>query len=186
MNYFANTFCCVLIFGISAFSQKELKPTDTIFCYDVSHSGFIEVNEKTFNDLFFNLKNNSIFNVPHSISIDGIISTVDNNAATLQDINGKKIGLPIIGITNTESSKNTINRMKVISIKDYKVSNSDKADSLMLKEFDPQQIYIPQTMNVNAGDHISITNYSAFLNDTCYAGVKSRQKAFVFGNFKKD
>ena len=185
MNYFANTLCCVLIFGISAFSQKEHRPVDTIICYDISHSGFVEINENSFNDLFFNLKNNSIFNVPHSISIDGIISTVDNNA-TLQDINGKKIGLPIIGITNTESSPNTINRMKVISIKDYKVSNSDEADSLMLKAFNPQRIYIPQTMNVNAGDHIIITNYSAFLNDTCYAGVKSRQKAFVFGNFKKD
>ena len=185
MKYFANTLCCVLIFGISAFSQHEPKPVDTIICYDLSHSGFVEINEKSFNDLFFNLKNNSIFSVPHSITIDGTINTVDNNA-TLQDINGKKIGLPIIGITNTESSKNTINRMKVISIKDYKVSNSDEADSLMLKAFNPQRIYIPQTMNVNAGDHIIITNYSAFLNDTCYTGVKSRQKAFVFGNFKKD
>ena len=183
MKYFANTLCCALVFGIYAFSQNELRPIDTIICYDISHSGFVETNEKIFNDLFFKLKNNSIFKVPFSISIEGTINTVDNNVARIQDSNGKKIGIPIIGITNIESSKNKINRMKIISIKDYKVSNSDKADSLMLKAFNPQYIYIPQTMNVNVGDHISITNYSAILNDTCYVGDDSHQKAFVFGKF---
>lgn len=186
MKYFANTLCCALVFGIYAFSQNELRPIDTIICYDISHLGFVETNEKTFNDLFFKLKNNTIFKVPFSISIEGTVNTVDNSIARIQDISDKKTGLPIIGITNIESSRNKINRMKIISIKDYKVSNSGETDSLMLKAFNPQRIYIPQTMNVNAGDHISITNYSAVLNDTCYLGDDSHQKAFVFGKFESN
>jgi|GEM_PF-6571076 len=55
MKFFASTLCCVFTFGITAFSQNELRPIDTIICYDISHLGFAETNEKTFNDLFFKL-----------------------------------------------------------------------------------------------------------------------------------
>ncbi len=185
MNPVAQALTFTLSVGAIAFSQEMPRRIDTIFCYDISHSGFVAINEEKYTDIFFKLKDNLIFEAPFSINIEGTITSIDNEIAKLQDINGKKIGIPVIGIVNTEPSINKINRMKVVSIKDYKVNNSQGTDSLMHKAFDPQRVYIPRSMNVNTGDHISITKYSAILADTCYVGEDSRQKAFVFGKFKK-
>lgn len=79
MKFFASTLCCVFTFGITAFSQNELRPIDTIICYDISHLGFVETNEK----------NNTIFKVPFSISIEGTVNTVDNSIA--RNVDGKQI-----------------------------------------------------------------------------------------------
>lgn len=171
-------------FAAIALSQETAGHNDVVICYDISHSGFIEVNETTFDNFFFSLQRNRAFTTPHSITISGIVNSVSSETAKILDANEKKIGLPVMGIENIDSMRNKINRMKVVSLKRHKVFNSPGSDSLMQKAFNPQRVYVPQSLNITPGDSISITNYAAFINDTCYIGDDSHQKAFVFGNFK--
>ena len=172
------------IIAPSVISQEMANRTDTVICYDISHSGFVEVDETTFENIFFSLRKNAIFTTPYSVNISGIVQSIPSESARILDVTGTETALPIMGIENIDSTNNKLTRFIVISIKNPKISNSQKSDSLILYKINPQRVYVPKSLDISPGDYISITNYAAILNDTCYIGEDSRQKALVFGKFR--
>jgi len=177
-------FAAFLIFAHQAFSQIGFPTADVIVCFDVDHSGFTLVNEQDYNKSFSQLQKKEVDALPLAVSFSGIVESVTEMQPTLLNTKGRKTSVPVIGIEDTDTSERRLEQTKSISLKNIQLADSSSANISAYKKINPRRIYIPKSLGVNNGDYISISNYSAFLNDTCYVGDSGHQKAFIFGNFK--
>lgn len=178
------SFIATLLFSVLSFSQSEPRIPDTIICYDIDPSGFLLVNRQKFDDYLSKVIGNSISEHPFSVSFDATVDSVSDEQANLANKDGNKIAIPVMGFVGDSLSRYKISVMKEITIKEVRFSQNGKTDPSMKKKFDPRHVYIPKSMGVSSGDHISVENYTAILNDTCYVGHDSHQKAAVIGSFK--
>ena len=95
----------------------------------------------------------------YKINIEGIVDSVGNDTFF---VDGK---YPIRHIDSTSIVA------KIIKIKNVKPIDSD---NVMKLAFDSNAVYIPLDLNVNIGDSIFITNYSATFFLECYTHTNLR------------
>lgn len=168
-----------ILLGVFAFAQ-EGKPnqSDVIICETIDHTGFISVSEENFFEVYYFVKDSSFERLRFSIDVSGTIDSVFENYSRIPNLYGQVTSVPVTGITDHKTTQ-----MKAISISNRSVQLPTGNDSAMLNNFKAQRVFIPKSLPAKKGDKISIKNYAAVLNDTCYAGENTRQKALVYGEY---
>ena len=170
----------IALFFLAAFVQAQTeysKQSDIVVCEIVSHYGFAIVNEQSFAEAYDYLKDSTFSKLPFAVDVNGTVDSVFESYNFVQNPNNVRTSIPIIGITDHKTTA-----AKAISLKNHKLTLSGK-DSTMERRFKPSLVFVPKNLPVNAGDVIAIRNYVALLNDTCYAGETSQQKALVYGEY---
>ena len=161
-------------------SAQENKPnvSDIIICETIDHTGFISVSEENFFEVFYFVKDSTFERLRSSIDVSGTIDSVFENYTRIPNLYGQVTSVPVTGVVDHKTTQ-----MKAISISNRTVNLPTGNDSAMLNNFKAQRVFIPKNLDAKKGDKISIKNYAAVLNDTCYAGENTRQKALVYGEY---
>ena len=161
-------------------SAQENKPnvSDIIICETIDHTGFISVSEENFFEVFYFVRDSSFERLRFSIDVSGTIDSVFENYTRVPNLYGQVTSVPVTGVVDHKATQ-----MKAISISNRTVNLPTGNDSAMLKNFKAQRVFIPKNLTAKKGDKISIKNYVAIMNDTCYAGENTRQKTAVYGEY---
>ena len=169
----------LFLLGVLA-SAQEPKPnvSDIIICETIDHTGFISVSEKNFFEVFYFVKDSTFERLRFSIDINGTTDSVFENYSRVPNLYGQVTSVPVTGVVDHKTTQ-----MKAISISNRTVNLPTGNDSAMLKNFKAERVFIPKSLTAKKGDKITIKNYVAIMNDTCYAGENTRQKAAVYGEY---
>lgn len=175
-KYIAITFFLLSIFANA--QENRLSFEDETVCETLNHNGFISVTEKSYNEVYSYVKDSTFSLLHFAVDVSGTIDTVFENYNYVLDLENRNTSVPLLGIT-----EHKITRMKTVSIANRKLTLPVSNDSSMVKRFKAHRVFIPKDLSVKIGDVIVIKNYAAILNDTCYAGESTHQKALVYGEY---
>ena len=169
----------LFLVGVLAPAQEN-KPdvSDIIICETIDHTGFISVSEENFFEVFYFVKDSTFERLRFSIDVSGTIDSVFEHFTRVPNLYGQPTSVPVTGVVDHKTTQ-----MKAISISNRTVNLPTGNDSAMLKNFKAQRVFIPKNLTAKKGDKISIKNYFAIMNDTCYAGENTRQKTAVYGEY---
>lgn len=174
-----NLLSVVLILLTHTIAQAEsIRNTDITICEVISHAGFAIVDEKTFNEAFSYLKDSSFTQLSFTVNVSGMIDSVYEKYDRVHDMNNTTTSVPIIGIVDHK-----VTTVKAVKLKNSKLTLPKGNDSTMVRRFKSDLVFIPSKISVTPGDIIDIKNYGALLNDTCYVGETTQQKALVYGEY---
>lgn len=174
-----NLLSVVLILLTHTIAQAEsIRNTDITICEVISHAGFAIVDEKTFNEAFSYLKDSSFTQLSFTVNVSGMIDSVYEKYDRVHDMNNTTTSVPITGIVDHK-----VTTVKAVKLKNSKLTLPKGNDSTMVRRFKSDLVFIPSKISVTPGDIIDIKNYGALLNDTCYVGETTQQKALVYGEY---
>lgn len=176
MKHITTTLFLLSIFAIA---QENGTPNgDETVCETLNHNGFISVTENSYNEVYNYVKDSTFSLLHFAVDVSGTIDTVFENYNNVLSLDNQNTSAPLLGIT-----EHKITRMKTISITNRKLTLPASNDSSMIKKFKAHRVFIPKSLPAKVGDFIVIKNYAAILNDTCYAGESTHQKALVYGEY---
>ena len=140
--------------------------------------GFISVTENSYNEVYNYVKDSTFSLLHFAVDVSGTIDSVFENYNNVLSLDNQNTSAPLLGIT-----EHKVTRMKTVSITNRKLILPAGNDSSMIKRFKAHRVFIPKSLPAKVGDIIVIKNYAAILNDTCYAGESTHQKALVYGEY---